>query len=187
MEVRVLAIALLGLATAAAGCSATRDASSAAADATVPPDLVQVAGKFGLRMLGDGFTWKPIDPKATRFEWSGRTASGDRELLYSFWRPKLEGNETKLVVQLVASAAANLAEGEPCPPLEQPKDFAQILGVDRIISVCFVPNAFYGKDFHHGILHGLVKNDALTLVAVLSNDRAAAVVPLPKSIGARGN
>ena len=85
------------------------------------------------------------------------------------------------------SAAANLAEGRPCAPTEQPRDFAQVLGVDRVISVCFETSQAYAKEYRHGILHGIVNDGALTLVAVLSNDRNAAFVPLPRSIGARGN
>ena len=153
----------------------------------VPAALMQQARPFGLRMLAEGFTWTPIDPKATRFQWSGRSPDGDREILYSFWIPKLGATEKQILPQMVQSAAANLAEGQPCAPKEQPHDFAQVLGVDRVISVCFETSAFYGKEYRHGILHGLVNDGALTLVAVLSNDRNAAFVPLPKSIGARGN
>ena len=153
----------------------------------MPVELARTAKRFGLTMLSEGFTWKEIDPKTTRFEWSGRTASGDREILYSFWLPKLEAKEAKLLPQLVASAVANLAVGEPCAPHEQPVDFVNILGADRVVSACFEPSPFYGKEFHHGILHGIVNKGALTIVVVLSNDQVAAIVPLPRSIGARGN
>lgn len=175
-----------GMAAGCAGAGAPAAAPGAAPAAPVPDELAKSARTFGLTMLADGFTWKPIDPKQTRFEWSGRSDSGDREILYSFWMPKLDATETKLLPQLVASAAANLAEGRPCAPFEQPTDFVKILGVDRVISVCFEPSTYYGKEFHHGVMHGLVNAGALTIVVVLSNDRAAAVVPLPKSIGARG-
>jgi hypothetical protein len=197
LALAVLACSASGLAGCASPPPAAPPASGSSIDggasaiAAAPPEpvpeaLVTAAKKFGLTMLAEGFTWKAIDPKATRFEWSGRSASGDREILYSFWLPKLEATETKFLSQLVSSAAANLAQGEPCRAFEQPTDFVKILGVDRVISVCFEASPFYGKEFHHGIMHGIVNGGALTLVVVLSNDRAAAVVPLPKSIGARG-
>lgn len=195
VEGRRAAFAVLtGLASMLAACGApSREArgpatgSAASAEANVPAELAVVAKRFGLTMLADGFTWKAIDPKATRFEWSGRSDSGDREILYSFWLPKLQATEAKLLPQLVSSAAANLSAGEPCRPIEQPTDFVKVLGVDRVISACFEPSPFYAKEFHHGIMHGIVNDGALTIVVVLSNDRAAAFVPLPKSIGARGN
>lgn len=187
---RPLALAVVtGLTAALASCAGSprESATPSSAEAAVPVELARTAKRFGLTMLSEGFTWKEIDPKATRFEWSGRTASGDREILYSFWLPELEAKEAKLLPQLVASAVANLAVGEPCAPHEQPVDFVNILGADRVVSACFEPSPFYGKEFHHGILHGIVNKGALTIVVVLSNDQVAAIVPLPRSIGARGN
>lgn len=188
---RLLARLALAVGLALLGCGGgsgeARAPSGAAAAEPVPPELARAAKRFGMRMLADGFTWKAIDPKATRFEWSGRSPDGDRELLYSFWLPKLDATEERFLPQLVQSAAANLAEGPPCPPVEQQRDFVKLLGVDRVISVCFEASPFYGKEYHHGIMHGIVNDGALTLVAVLSNDRNAAFVPLPKSIGARGD
>jgi hypothetical protein len=153
--------------------------------ANVPAPLAEAAGKFGLKMLGDGWTWTAIDPKQTRFEWSGRPASNDREVLYSFWMPTIDAAAAKFLPQIVASAAANLSNKEPCEPFDQPADIVNVLGVDRVITVCFEPMAFYGKEFHHGVLHGIVSKGTLTIVATVSNDRAA-VIPLPKLIGARG-
>ncbi len=179
------------VATALVGCGArapseARDPSAPPA-APVPDALARQAKPFGLKMLAEGFTWTPIDPQETRFQWSGRSPDGDREILYSFWIPKLGARDKQLLPQMVQSAAANLAEGKPCAPVEQPRDFAQVLGVDRVISVCFEASAFYAKEYRHGIVHGIVNDGALTIVAVLSNDRNAAFVPLPRSIGARGN
>jgi hypothetical protein len=153
--------------------------------ANVPAPLAEAAGRFGLKMLGDTWTWTAIDPKQTRFDWSGRPASNDREVLYSFWMPTIEASAAKFLPQIVASAAANLSDREPCEPFDQPADIVKVLGVDRVITVCFEPMAFYGKEFHHGVLHGIVSKGTLTIVATVSNDRAA-VIPLPKLIGARG-
>ena len=180
---------LLVLLALLAGCASPAEArdpaASANAGAPVPDALASSASTFGLKMLAS-YTWTAIDPKTTRFEWSGRPASGDREVLYSFWMPKLDASEKQLLPRLVSTAAANLATGEPCPPSEQGSDFVKLLGVERVVTVCFEPSPFYAKEFHHGIMHGVVSGGALTLVVVLSNDQAAAVVPLPKSIGARG-
>jgi hypothetical protein len=153
--------------------------------ANIPPPLAEVAAQFGLTMLGDGWTWKAISRKDTRFDWSGRPASGESELLYSFWRPKIEEIEARLLPQIVASAAANLSNHDPCRPFEQPPEIVKILGVDRVITVCFEPMPFYGKEFRQGVLHGIVQKGALTIAAVFSNNRAA-VLPLAKIIGARG-
>jgi hypothetical protein len=181
-------VAVVALALAACGGGATGAPAPAVPGAVPVPDaLARQAKPFGLRMLAEGFTWTPIDPATTRFQWSGRSPDGDREILYSFWLPKLGAAEKKVLPQIVQTAAANLAEGSPCAPHEQPRDFAQVLGVDRVISVCFETAPFYAKEYRHGIVHGIVNDDALTIVAVLSNDRNAAFVPLPKSIGARGN
>lgn len=178
---------MLPLVLVACGGSAPARDPAAPPAAPVPAALAQQAKPFGLRMLAEGFMWTPIDPKVTRFQWSGRSPDGDREILYSFWIPKLGATEKQLLSQIVQSAAANLAQGQPCAPAEQPHDFAQVLGVDRVISVCFETAPAYAKEYRYGILHGLVHDGALTLVAVLSNDRNAAFVPLPRSIGARGN
>jgi len=184
---RRTAVALaLALVACGGAASEARDPSAPAA-VPVPEALAKQAKPFGLRMLAEGFTWTPIGPRETRFQWSGRSPDGDREILFAFWRPKLGATETQVLPQMVLAAAANLAEGKPCAPIEQPRDFAQVLGVDRVISVCFETAAFYAKEYRHGIVHGIVNDGALTIVAVLSNDRSAAAVPLPKSIGARGN
>jgi hypothetical protein len=151
----------------------------------VPETLALVAGQFGLTMQAEGFTWKVLRRNVTRFDWSGRPAAGDRELLYSFYMEKLDETSRKLLPQIVGSAAANLSEGEPCRPFEQPPEIVQKLGVDRVVTVCFEPSTFYGKEHHHAVLHGIVHDGALTLVAVLSNE-STAIIPLPKVIGARG-
>jgi hypothetical protein len=41
---------------------------------------------------------------------------------------------------------------------------------------------FYAKSFHHGVVHGIDRKGALTIVAVLSDDMSA-LLPLPESIG----
>jgi hypothetical protein len=153
--------------------------------ANVPAPLAEVAGKFGLKMLGDDWTWKAISRQETRFDWSGRPASNDRELLYSFWMTTIDEAAAKLLPQIVASAAANLSNREPCEPFDQPAEFVKILGVERVITLCFEPMPFYAKEFRQGVLHGIVNKGALTIAVAFSNDRAA-VIPLAKLIGARG-
>ncbi|MEP7120660.1 MAG: hypothetical protein ABJE95_07120 [Byssovorax sp.] len=153
--------------------------------ANVPAPLAEEAGKFGLKMLGDTWSWKAISQRETRFDWSGRPASNDREVLYSFWMPTIDAPAAKLLPQIVASAAANLSDREPCAPFDQPAEIVKILGVERVITVCFEPMAFYVKEFHRGVLHGIVNKGALTRAVAFSNDRAA-VIPLAKLIGARG-
>lgn len=148
-----------------------------------PADLADVASRFGLTMNGDGWSWTPMDEKRTRFQWSGKTAKPDRELLYSFWMPKLGETEAKLLPQLVVSAAMNLAEGKPCAAFEQPREIVDALGFDRIITVCFVPTSVYARGFTHGVMHGLVKREALTIAVVLC-DSPAAAVPTSSMIGA---
>lgn len=166
--------------------SPARSATAAPAPVTpVPETLALVAGQFGLTMQAEGFTWKVLRRNVTRFDWSGRSTSGDRELLYSFWIEKLDAGAPKLLPHMVASAAANLTEGEPCAPIEQPPELVKALGVDRVVSVCFEPSVFYARDFKQGVLHGILHKGSLTLVAVLSNDRKG-VVPLPAMLGARG-
>ncbi len=157
----------------------------------VPETLQLVAGQFGLTMRAEGLTWKVLRRNVTRFDWEGRPSStkvsapADRELLYSFYIEKLDDASAKLVPQIVASAAANLADGEPCKPLDEPADVVQALGVDRVISVCFEPSTFYGKEHRMGMLHGLVKNGALTIVVVLANERSK-LLPLPSVLGVHG-
>lgn len=151
----------------------------------VPETLAFDAGRFGLTMQAEGWTWKVLRRNVTRFDWSGRPATGDSEVLYSFFIDKLDETTAKLLPQLVGSAAANLTEGEPCRPFEQPPEIVKLLGVDRVITVCFEPSTFYGKEHHVGVMHGIVHNGALTIAVVLSNDRSA-VIPLPKAIGAHG-
>jgi hypothetical protein len=156
-----------------------------AVTAPVPSALADVAGQFGLTMLGDGWTWSAISRKETRFDWSGRPAAADRQVLYSFWMDKIDATAASLLPQIVSSAAANLSNGEPCRPFEQPADIARVVGVDRVITVCFEPSPFYAKEYRMGVMHGIVQRGSLTIVVVLSNDRAA-VIPLADGIGARG-
>jgi hypothetical protein len=151
----------------------------------VPETLAFEAGRFGLTMSSEGWTWKVLRRNLTRFDWSGRTTKGDRELLYSFFMDKLDDTSARVLPQIVASAAANLSESEPCPPIEQPPEVVRALGVDRVITVCFEPSTFYGKD-RKGVMHGIVKEGALTIAVVLSNDRVPAA-PVPSAIGARGS
>ena len=151
----------------------------------VPETLELVAAQFGLTMQAEGFSWKVLRRNLTRFDWSGRPASGDRELLYSFYIEKLDETSAGLVPQLASSAAANLTDGEPCKPFEQPPEIVRKLGVDRIVTVCFEPSTFYGKEHRHAVLHAVVHDRALTIVVVLSNE-STAIIPLPKVIGARG-
>lgn len=171
--------------------AATQPESAPGPVVPVPETLALVAGQFGLTMQAEGFTWKVLRRNVTRFDWAGRPTGAkaggqvDRELLYSFYVEKLDDTSTKLLPQIVSSAAANLTDGEPCKPLEEPAAIVQALGVDRVITVCFEPSTFYGKEHHLGMLHGLVKNGALTIVVVLANDRSG-TLPLPSVIGARG-
>jgi hypothetical protein len=151
--------------------------------ANVPAPLSAEAARFGLKMLGDTWSWKAISRRETRFDWSGRPAANDREVLYSFWMPTIDADAAKFLPQIVASAAANLSDKEPCEPFDQPAEIVKILGVDRVITVCFEPMAFYGKEFRMGVLHGIVSKGALTIAVAFSNDRAA-VIPLPKLLGA---
>jgi hypothetical protein len=174
-----------------AGASSASPAAAPAAPTApvvpVPETLAFVAGHFGLTMQAESFTWKVLRRNVTRFDWEGRPrdALGDREVLYSFYTEKLDDALTKLLPQIVTTVAANLTEGEPCRPFEQPAEIVKLLGVDRVITVCFEPSTLYSKEHHQGVLHGLVKNRALTIVVVLGNDRRAAL-PLPEMIGARG-
>lgn len=207
----VLSLGALGalLALAAAACShppaatdararAPASAASAApfgASSEAPPSVVVpvpetlalVAGQFGLTMQAEGFTWKVLRRNVTRFDWSGRPTTGknDREILYSFYVEKLDDTSARLLPELASSAAANLTEGEPCKPFDQPAEILKKLGVDRVVTVCFEPSTFYGREHHHGVLHALVHDRALTIVVVLSDD-STAIIPLPKVIGTRG-
>lgn len=153
----------------------------------VPETLALVAGQFGLTMQAEGFSWKVLRRNVTRFDWSGRPSSGknDRELLYSFYIEKLDDTSARLLPELASSAAANLTEGEPCKPFDQPAEIVKKLGVDRIVTVCFEPSTFYGREHHHGVLHAVVHDRALTIVVVLS-DESTAIIPLPKIIGTQG-
>jgi hypothetical protein len=159
------------------------------ATAPVPETLALVAGQFGLTMQAEGFTWKVLRRNVTRFDWSGRAhdaVAGDREVLYSFYIDKLDDVSSAHLPQIAAAAAANLTEGEPCAPIEQPAEIVKKLGVDRVVTVCFEPSTFYGgKEHHHAVLHAIVHRGALTIVAVLSNE-SMAIIPLPNVIGARG-
>lgn len=151
----------------------------------VPETLAFTAGHFGLTMTAEGWTWKVLRRNLTRFDWSGRPTKGDRELLYSFFMDKLDESSLEHLPQIVAAAAANLSAGEPCRPVEQPPEIVRALGVDRVVTVCFEPSTFYGRELHSGVLHGVVHEGALTIVAMLSNDRTLGP-PRPESIGARG-
>jgi hypothetical protein len=153
----------------------------------VPETLALVAGQFGLTMQAEGFTWKVLRRNVTRFDWSGRPSNGknDRELLYSFYIEKLDDTSARLLPELASSAAANLTEGEPCKPFDQPAEIVRKLGVDRIVTVCFEPSTFYGREHHHGVLHAVVHDRALTVVVVLS-DESTAIIPLPKILGTQG-
>jgi hypothetical protein len=162
--------------------------------APLPPELLQASTRYGLAMRDD-WTWKSIDRDRTRFDWEGRPKSGAFEVLYSFWIPKLDDTETKLAPSLVESAAANLTTGTPCPPFEQPPETARMLGVDRIITVCFEPAPFMrdghlwgdpsSTNYQKGVVHGIINRGALTIMVTLSNDRTA-MVPLPEAMGVRG-
>ncbi len=152
----------------------------------VPETLTFDAGRFGLTMSGEGWTWKVLRRNVTRFDWTGRPTKGDRELLYSFYMDKIDEASAKLLPQIVESAAANLSESEPCRPMEQPPETLRVLGVERVITVCFEPSTFYGKEFRNGVLHGIVSHGSLTIAVVLSNDHTGAI-PFPGSIGARGS
>jgi hypothetical protein len=172
-----------------ARAASAKSAASKAAPPTpvvpVPETLAFEAGRFGLTMTAEGWTWKAIRRNVTRFDWSGRPPARDREVLYSFWMDKLDAKTATLLPQIVGTVAANLTDGEPGTPIEQPADVVQRVGVDRIVSACFEPSTFYGKELRYGVLHGIVKNDALAFAVVLANDRAA-VVPTPAVLGARG-
>lgn len=187
--------ASLVLALALVGCGGGRHAPPRIAPpvATAPPapvtpvpeTLAFDAGRFGLTMTAEGWTWKVLRRNVTRFDWSGRPAKGDRELLYSFYMDKLDDTSARLLPGIAETAAANLSEKEPCNAFEQPPEIVRILGVDRVVSVCFEPSTFYGREHHAGVLHAIVHGGALTIAVVLSNDRAG-VVPLPGALGTRG-
>lgn len=168
---RLIAFALL-----LAGCAH-------AAPANVPPALAESARSHRLEMLGDGFAWAPYEAPLMRgpmlFSWSGSAA--DRTVLYDF-----EPDAARAPEKLMAIVRP-LANGEPAAPRVQGQSFVDILGVDRVTSVEFDVAPPYRTSGHHGIAHAIEKGGALTIVVVLSNDVAAAVVPMPKSIGAKGN
>jgi hypothetical protein len=154
------------------------------AAATPPAALVNVAARFGLEMSGE-LAWIEIDRDATRFDWSVKTAQ--HEILWSFWMETIDPVSAKYLQNTIVAAAGNLSETQtPCGVFDQPAEIVGVVGVDRIITVCFDPNDAYGKGvFHRGVMHGIVKNGTLSIVVVLSNDRSG-VVPLPSVIGARG-
>jgi hypothetical protein len=159
--------------------------AGSATPVSVPKGLADVAAQFHLTMLGAGWSWVAIDRNKTRFDWSGHTKHDDRESLYSFWMPKLDESTMKFLPQIVESAAANLTRGRPCPPFDQPPEIAKLLGVERVITVCFDPAPYMSEVHRTGVLHGIVSKGALTIVVVLSNNRAG-IVPLADEIGARG-
>jgi hypothetical protein len=171
-------------ASAEASPSPSADAVAPAAT-PVPEALQEVAARFGLSMLAGGWSWKAIDRDKTRFDWSATPAAGDHEVLYSFWMDHVDETTTRFLPQIVASAAANLTAGEPCAPFDQHAELVQMLGVDRIITVCFEPAPFMSKTYRHGVLHGILHRGALSIVVVLAND-GTGIVPLPTAIGMRG-
>jgi hypothetical protein len=148
-----------------------------------PAALDEAARRFGFVARGDGWTWEALDAKATRFDWSGRPASRDREVLLSFWMPTLDAAVQKFLPALVESAAANLTENNrPCDAFDQSADIVRVLRVERVITVCFEPSQVYGKGFKTGVLHGIVNQGTLTIVAILSDTRAG-LIPLASEIG----
>ena len=163
-----------------AGCA--RDPS--AETGGVPAALAASAKAHGLVMLGSGFSWTPYEAPLMRgpllFSWSGDTTTHDRTVLYDF-EPDAAAPAQKL-----QAIARQLASAEPRALVAQGSTFVEILGVDRVLSAEFEVAPPYGTTFHHGIAHAIVKGGALTIVVVLSNDTAAAVVPMPRSIGAKG-
>ena len=158
-----------------------------------PAALDRVATSFGLSLRGD-WTWVESSPQRSRFDWVGHPKTGNYDVLYSFWIPKLDPTQTKLLPGYVETAAANLTHEKPERAFEQSPEIAQLLGVDRVLTVCFEPAPFMkdghlwddapGTSFSRGVLHGLVQHGALTIVVVLSND-SMAVVPLADRIGLR--
>jgi len=159
------------------------------ADTKPPPaDLAAMATKFGLDMSGD-FVWTKIDKDATRFDWSGHPANRDDvEVLWSFWMEKMGATETKFLPSLATVAAADLIQNPSVTPqvFEQPDDIVHVFGYDRVVTACFPPFEGYGKGKKHGVMHAIVKNGSLSVVAIFSNDRTG-VVPIPRDIGARGH
>ncbi len=154
-----------------------------------------MATSFGLSLRGDGdWTWMKSDPQRSRFDWVGHSKTGNYDVLYSFWIPKLDPTQTKLLPGYVETAAANLTNEKPERAFEQSPEIAQLLGVDRVLTVCFEPAPFMkdghlwddapGTSFSRGVLHGIVQHGALTIVVVLSND-SMGVVPLADHIGLR--
>jgi hypothetical protein len=98
---------------------------------------------------------------------------------------KMGETERKFLVQLVDSATRNLTLGRPCAPFDQPPEIVKLLGVERIITECFDPAPFMSKVHTTGVLHGIVSKGALSIVVVLSKNRAG-IVPLAEDIGATG-
>lgn len=191
---RALIVAMLASSVVACSGAGTGRPRAAPPVATEPPPAVIPvpetlafdAGRFGLTMSDQGWTWKVLRRNVTRFDWTGRPAKGDRELLYSFSMDKLDEPSAKLLPQIAQSAAANLSETEPCRPVEQPPEIVRVLGVERVVTVCFEPSTFYGKEHRVGVLHAIVSHGSVTIAVVLSNERAA-VIPSPGAIGARGS
>jgi hypothetical protein len=158
-----------------------------------PTALDRVAKSFGLSVRAD-WTWVQSDPQRSRFDWVGHPKSGKYDVLYSFWIPKLDATQTRLLPGYVETAAANLTNNRAQRAFDQSPEIAQLLGVDRVITVCFEPAPFMqdghlwddppGTTFTHGVAHGIVRNGSLTIVVVLAND-ATGVVPLADLIGLR--
>ena len=171
--------------TASAVVASEPSSTASAPDAAVPVKLREVAGSFGVTMLGNGWQWTELSRSKTRFDWSGLPPSGAYEVRWSFW---LKGDEAKsigaLLPQVVQSAAMNLTTASACAPFDQPADIVQLTGADRIITVCFEPAPYVTDKFRRGVLHGLVHGDVLVIVIVLANDWTG-TVPLPQALGGR--
>jgi hypothetical protein len=155
------------------------------ATSTVPPELEAVAAQFGMTMIGREWQWASIDRARTRFDWSGRPSAHAHEARWSFWMKGEDVREVKpLLPRVVQSAALNLTKGKACEPFDQPTEIAAVVGADRVITVCFEPAPYVTEEFRQGVLHGLLRGDALVIVIVLSNDRTG-TIPLPDDIGGR--
>jgi hypothetical protein len=186
--------------------------SQSQSQSQAPPALVRAADPCGLAITGDGWTWVPLE-RPTRFAWKGVPPAKDHVVLFAFdpssvhqLRPDPPVSFDYLS-RFVETAAANLAEdNKTCDAFDQPKELAEIVGVDRIITVCFHPSQYYANarfdecgpcfgaaspptssrpQYANGFFHALVRDDALTFVVILSND-ATGVAPIADVIGARG-
>jgi hypothetical protein len=160
-------------------------ATTIAAASSAPDALVRVAADYGMIVVAEGWTWTETERMKTRFDWSGLPPGGAHEVRWSFW---VKGDDMKTMApflpQVVQSAAMNLTREPACEPFEQPPEVAQLLGADRIVTVCFTPADYVTTEQRFGVLHGLVRGDVLVIVIVLANDRTG-TIPLADVIGAR--